>query len=297
MKKIIVLVLCLACTLPVFATDLIDMTRAGNTEGAKKAIQGGADVNAVDADGMTAFAYAIVSKIENPDQDYEILELLLKAGVDINQEFEGYDNEIMTPLSFSFMAELDFAVSDEDMLNTRYDVAIWLIKHGADANNVRIEGFPIFYVPVMTGSPEILALMISSGLRVNARSEEGYNALSFLLSQYEYASDEFTMTEGHYEVFRQLVKAGLDVNAWDEDGMNALLYAARSLDAKMVRFLLESGADAKLFNPDGESAFDYARSNNALINTDEYWLLCDAHYEAIDNHMNTMQPYIIMGFY
>ncbi|MDD3997293.1 MAG: ankyrin repeat domain-containing protein [Sphaerochaetaceae bacterium] len=294
MKKFMVLVLCLTCTLAVFATDLFDMIETADIEGVKQVIGEGANVNAVSSDGMTALTYAIVSKIENPDQGFEILDLLLKAGADINQEIEYFNEENISPLSVSIIFELEGKDTAEEILNTDYEVALWLIKHGADVN-VRVDGIPMFFIAVITGTPELLEAMISCGLQVNARSEEGYTAISLLLGLPEEPFDGFQMTDRHYEAFELLIKAGINVNAWDEDSMNALLYAAKSYDANMVRFLLESGADAKLFNPDGESAFDYAKSNNALINTDEYWLLCDAHYEAIDNLIRTMQSVFVLN--
>lgn len=294
MKKFMVLVLCLTCTLAVFATDLFDMIETADIEGVKQVIGEGANVNAVSSDGMTALTYAIVSKIENPDQGFEILDLLLKAGADINQEIEYFNEENISPLSVSIIFELEGKDTAEEILNTDYEVALWLIKHGADVN-VRVDGIPMFFIAVITGTPELLEAMISCGLQVNARSEEGYTAISLLLGLPEEPFDGFQMTDRHYEAFELLIKAGINVNAWDEDSMNALLYAAKSYDANMVRFLLESGADAKLFNPDGESAFDYAKSNNALINTDEYWLFCDAHYEAIDNLIRTMQSVFVLN--
>jgi ankyrin repeat protein len=278
----------------VFATDLFDMIETADIEGVKQVIGEGANVNAVSSDGMTALTYAIVSKIENPDQGFEILDLLLKAGADINQEIEYFNEENISPLSVSIIFELEGKDTAEEILNTDYEVALWLIKHGADVN-VRVDGIPMFFIAVITGTPELLEAMISCGLQVNARSEEGYTAISLLLGLPEEPFDGFQMTDRHYEAFELLIKAGINVNAWDEDSMNALLYAAKSYDANMVRFLLESGADAKLFNPDGESAFDYAKSNNALINTDEYWLLCDAHYEAIDNLIRTMQSVFVLN--
>ena len=294
MKKFMVLVLCLTCTLAVFATELFDMIETADIEGVKQVIGEGANVNAVSSDGMTALTYAIVSKIENPDQGFEILDLLLKAGADINQEIEYFNEENISPLSVSIIFELEGKDTAEEILNTDYEVALWLIKHGADVN-VRVDGIPMFFIAVITGTPELLEAMISCGLQVNARSEEGYTAISLLLGLPEEPFDGFQMTDRHYEAFELLIKSGINVNAWDEDSMNALLYAAKSYDANMVRFLLESGADAKLFNPDGESAFDYAKSNNALINTDEYWLLCDAHYEAIDNLIRTMQSVFVLN--
>ncbi|MFA7125569.1 MAG: hypothetical protein WC129_06005, partial [Sphaerochaetaceae bacterium] len=160
MKKFMVLVLCLTCTLAVFATDLFDMIETADIEGVKQVIGEGANVNAVSSDGMTALTYAIVSKIENPDQGFEILDLLLKAGADINQEIEYFNEENISPLSVSIIFELEGKDTAEEILNTDYEVALWLIKHGADVN-VRVDGIPMFFIAVITGTPELLEAMIS----------------------------------------------------------------------------------------------------------------------------------------
>ena len=43
--------------------------------------------------------------------------------------------------------------------------------------------------------------------------------------------------------------------------------------------LLDAGADATAVNEDGETPFDLAKDNEALVDTDAYWALNDARFE------------------
>ena len=43
--------------------------------------------------------------------------------------------------------------------------------------------------------------------------------------------------------------------------------------------LLDAGADATAVNEDGETPFDLAKDNEALVGTDAYWALNDARFE------------------
>jgi ankyrin repeat protein len=62
-----------------------------------------------------------------------------------------------------------------------------------------------------------------------------------------------------YEIVRRLLERDRSLaNAPEEKG-GALRFAAFKGDARMIRLLLEFGADATLQNDNGHSALDYAR--------------------------------------
>ena len=238
---------------------------------------------------MTALSAAIDYLIAHPREDYDLLEILVREGVDINQKMmlSGYDE--ISPLAFSMMAELELLEDEEDMSAMTYDVATWLIHHGADVNT-RTDGIPLFFAPVMTGSADVLALMIREGVHVNARDEQGYSALYYPITQYM-----FEYSDEYYDAFSLLVASGYNLNTWDSEGKTILTHAAELGNPQLIKFLLESGVDPTLLSLIGETAFNSAPYNEKLADSDEYWQLCDAHYLAMDALILKMQPYIMLS--
>lgn len=74
--------------------------------------------------------------------------------------------------------------------------------------------------------------------------------------------------EGHLEMVRQLVEAGVEPDVGHFIlGQTPLMLAAENGDGPIVTFLLENGADARLRDPGGRSALDYAypMSSESLV--------------------------------
>jgi ankyrin repeat protein len=74
-----------------------------------------------------------------------------------------------------------------------------------------------------------------------ANTEEDYTALEQLLNKHEYLS-----------------------NASDEEGITALMIASEMNNIRIVRLLIEKGANKDIRDKNGMSAFLYARGNNDL---------------------------------
>ena len=111
--------------------------------------------------------------------------------------------------------------------------------------------------------PEEVRQLIQDGADVNAEDKDG---LTPLMHAAKYNSNP--------EVLRTLIGAGADVNAKNKDGLTPLMLAAgNNPNPEVLKALLEAGADAKAKNNEGKTAFDYARMNEKLKDTEALRLL------------------------
>jgi len=270
MKKLVVSIVLLLLGL-LYASDLFMLMHCGDIHKVAQAINAGADVHAKNEDGFSVFWEAM--RIAADDSyGYDVLELLVTSGIIIDDEiiYDRYYAGGISPLAAAVMGEFE---ADEELL--KYPLSTWLVENGADADVRGEEGIPLFLFPIASSSPEFFTLLIQSGAHVNARFENGMNALSFILS-------EAIASEINIELFEMLIDAGINIDAKDMYGKTPLMYAAENDSCEVLSLLLQSGADVITRDNDGETAFDYAQDNDDIYGTKEFWQLCNAHYEGIE---------------
>lgn len=78
------------------------------------------------------------------------------------------------------------------------------------------------------------------------------------------------------EVINLFLKNGALINETDPTGTTPLMYAALQNNAAVVEALLKAGADAKLKNSDGKTAYELAEFNEKINRTPVYQALKDA---------------------
>ena len=84
---------------------------------------------------------------------------------------------------------------------------------------------------------------------------------------------------GYPEVIRALLDAGADVHRRDEYGSTPLMRAANSNEnPEVILLLLGAGADGRARNRDGKTAFDLAKDNEHIRDTDAYRRLDGARF-------------------
>jgi ankyrin repeat protein len=237
---------------------LVDAVKEGDHEAVRSLLREHADVNAPQAYGQTALAWAA-----NRD-DLEMVELLIGAGADLNAA------------NVNGVSSLSLACT-----NGNAAMVEKLVKAGADPNAAQQTGETPLMTCAYTGNVEAVQLLLAHGGDVNAKeSERGQTALMLAVAQ------------RHPQVVQALVDQGADVHARsaklplytsklinkstgavidfysknvyhpkEKGGFTALMFAGQAGAWESVRILLEAGADVNSATPDDGSALVLASSN------------------------------------
>jgi ankyrin repeat protein len=142
-----------------------------------------------------------------------------------------------------------------------------LIDAGADVNATLADGTSALTLAVMNAQYELAAMLLERGADPNAAAQ-GWTALHQIVwtrrPNYGYNLPGAVPTGDALELVRMLVKHGADVNARQQKeprdgnrnmlnrlGATPFLLASKAVDLKLMRTLLEVGADPRLPNVDG----------------------------------------------
>lgn len=167
------------------------------------------DVNALQADGMTALHWAVYN------DDLETTKLLVDAKADV-----GRTNRYgVTPLSIASQ-------------NGNASIVELLLARGADPNTTLRGGETVLMTAARTGKAGAVNALIKRGADVNAKERRGQTALMWAAA------------DGNAEVVDLLINAGADIHATLSDsGFTPFFFAVRDGRADVVRVLLNAGAD------------------------------------------------------
>jgi ankyrin repeat protein len=168
-----------------------------------------ADVDAAQADGMTALHWAVLRS------DAAMTGDLLIAGANVNAATR-YG---VTPLSLA-------CTNGSDALVNR------LLEAGADPNLALPGGETPLMTAARTGALASVRTLLARGAVVDARDgSRGQTALMWAAA------------EGHASVVSELVAAGADIRAHVPSGFSPLFFAVREGRLDVVRVLVKAGAD------------------------------------------------------
>jgi uncharacterized protein len=211
---------------------LVDAVQSRDQDSVRSLLKQHADVNATQADGSTALAWAAHW------DDLETANLLLQAGANVNAANE-YG---ATPLSLA-CENGNAAMVDR------------LLQAGANPNTALLSGETALMTAVNTGNVDVVKLLLAHGADANAKeTRRGQTALMWAVS------------EKHLDAVRWLLEHGADVQASSNSGFTPLLLAAQRGDMDAVQVLLEAGANVNEATPDGANALllASARGNEKL---------------------------------
>jgi ankyrin repeat protein len=180
-----------------------------------------ADVNAPQADGMTALHWAAYH------DDVDLVKQLLAAGADAK-----FANRYgVTPLSLA-------------CTNGNGEIVAALLAAGADPNATLADGETSLMTAARTGRLPAVEALLKHGADVNARERKGQTALMWAAA------------DGNLEVVDALLKAEADFRTPLNSGFTPLFFAVREGHSAVVFRLLDAGLDVNdLLQPKNGKAF------------------------------------------
>jgi len=222
-------VLVLAAGLARAEPAIVDAAMSGDLKTVRALAKQPAEVNAQQADGMTALHWAVQRR------DLPMIDALLVAGAKV-------DVTNRTGLKPLYLA----ARNGDAAAIAR------LLDAGDDANAVlTAEGESVLMLTAQTGNPAAVKLLLDRGADPNTQQFRGQTALMWAAA------------EGHAEVVALLLARGADpalssaASTKQErrppGGMTALLFAARQGHLDTARALLDGGADVNQAGADNTS--------------------------------------------
>ena len=234
-----------------------------------------ADVNAAEADGMTALHWAVRAN------DVATVQMLLRAGANVNAA----NRYGVTPLLLAAQ-------------NGDPTVVAALLKAGANPNSALPEGETVLMTAARTGNVDGIKLLVEHGAKVNAKENwQGQTALMWAAAQNHAAAVQALVDArrrheraveapelpgiqvgnlghgGHGPAARRLDAADVcgargrrrrrrarwptrkaDLNASDPDGTTALMFAIINAHFDTAAVLIEKGADPNVADSTGTTA-------------------------------------------
>jgi len=190
------------------------------------------DVNAPQADGMTALHWAVQL------DDLEIAKALVQARANVSAT----NHFGVTPLSLACQ-------------NGRTAMVELLLEQGADPNTTLRGGETALMTAARTGQPGPVRALLEHGADMNAKERRGQTALMWAAA------------EGHAEVVERLIQAGADVQATLPDsGFTPWFFAVREGHTQVVRTLVKAGVDVQaVMEPGRRAGKGPAKGTSALI--------------------------------
>ncbi|HZF28350.1 MAG TPA: ankyrin repeat domain-containing protein [Gammaproteobacteria bacterium] len=228
LKSAAVLVLAGAWSLAHAEPALVDAAMKGDIKTVRTLVKTD-DVNAAQADGMTALHWAVQR------DDLEMVKTLLVAGAD----FRVANRTGVRPV---YLATVNGSAGVIDAL----------LGAGEDASAVlTAEGETVLMLTAQTGNPAAVKLLLDHGADPNVQQLHGQTALMWAAE------------EGHTDVVKLLVDRGASValasaaatkaDRRPAGGLTALLFAARQGHLDTARALLDGGADVNQVAADSTS--------------------------------------------
>ncbi|HVJ80487.1 MAG TPA: ankyrin repeat domain-containing protein [Planctomycetia bacterium] len=240
-------------------TPLMQAALYGDAESVRRLLERGADPDARNESGATALMWAV--------DDVEKLRLLLKAGAKVNARSDDGRTALLIAAGWVGAG----------------DAVKLLLDHGADpaasAYGIR-GGASLLRMAADAEDAAFLRSLVERGVKpkgegivplvtaINANNAQGVELLIAAADRGAVKPALLSVVppragpsgQAGARLIRKLVEHGADVNARDADGRTVLMLAASSdrISPEAIQMLVDRGADARAAAPDGRTATDFA---------------------------------------
>lgn len=226
------------------------------------------------------------------------LELELSTGWDINEPIEVSEYSDHSPLELALVMCCIPSIQ-------------WLVEHGANLNEAEN---PSFLLAVRYGNEEIIDYVVAHGANIHALNRVKVDAFQAALYGKKYNHLQIIHDLGHtvqkyggkafrnaiidrnYEVLDFFIHNGVDINYNKPDSVypfkpTPLCVAARYIDLKMCKYLVEHGADVTITEKDGMRPYSIAVEKGDMEMAEYFKSLEPAEFHDIQNKMDQLKPF------
>lgn len=237
-----------------YSRNLIKAIEANDMEKLQALVDKGGDLDMLPYGKILADGFSrppLVVAVANAN--FEAVKILVEGGADVNiRSIDAYNSTPLYQAILGYTNKKFEQNGQEEIKNTYYEIAYYLIEKGADVNLRDNAGdSPIFYVVA----------------RYNG-DEKGFNLFLYLLEQgaeIDGGSDGHILmdacrSDNRLKIVKHLFENyEIDVNTRSTKEQDTLLMlTCRCGATEICQYLLEQGADKTLKGPDGETAYDIA---------------------------------------
>ncbi len=228
----------------------------------------------LDADITSNSGVTPLHNLSSSTKDVSILQYFIDKGIKTNEVDEDGNTPLINAAS-----------------RNQLEVVAYLTEKGSDVNYTNKNGHSALTLAIQSNSAEVVAYLISRGAKTDIIDKQGNNLAYHLfetrglprdfdkkVNALQQAGFDFkdlqadnstiwhlAVTKNNLDMLKQVQSIGADINAVDKQGNTVLHYAAmKSVNAELLRFLVEKGADKKITTEFGETAYDLAKENELL---------------------------------
>lgn len=217
----------------------------------KRLLDQEANVNVTNEYGETPLRLSFEQDYFNPEVSNVILRMLIAAGVDINETYEG------TPFLCSQVLKAEACTSSEDHSEEKWwHIIECLLRNGVDVNKVTLNGDSALNLTCDLSNGDHRLMLVETLLREDADANIPNRECQTALMHDQLGSDEV----------HELVDWGADLEAVDARGRSALHIAVGANNYSMVEALLECHIDASIQDKEDDTARSYLDTTKCLAN-------------------------------
>ena len=207
---------------------------------------------------------------------------------------------------YTTLSPLDLALIMESFNSVK-----WLVEKGV---NLNVKGNPSFLLAVRYCDEAVIRYLAEHGAKVNCVNEVKTEAFSQALygKKYEnlpiihelghrvekYGGQAFrsAVSDRNYDVLDFFIKNGVDINYNAPDTVYSfkptpLCVAARYVDLKMCKYLVENGADVTITEKDGMRPYSIAIENGDEEMAEYFKQLEPEEYHSLQNKLDELKPF------